>query len=1203
MAFNSLIYFTEKGRAQFVRLIAIALLAVFSPPILAEETSSERAHPWTTSRVKGSPDPPLPYKTQAVFTQVELDKPTDISWLPTAQKWVANHAGNKVVTFSNDHKNAVAQPLMDLSKISGESVQVGYATKFHFDLENQPWCFLTYTTKRQLPDGHRLARLKVVDPSVPTFDPESLTELARWKSHGHVGSSMQFGPDGMLYVSVGDGQPPYPPDGDGTGQDLSDLRASILRINVDNPTDDQPYQIPPDNPFVDRPNTRGEIWAYGFRNPWKIAFAPNSDDLLVADVGWESREMIYRVRRGQNYGWSIMEGSQPIKPGEEPAIAITPPLFEHSHLDSRSITGGYVWQSDRIPELKGAYIYGDWMTGKVWGLRFDGDKVTWQEELVDTPHRVICFMLDESGEVFIVGYDGTILQLQPNNVAASDAPFPTKLSETGLFADTLRQMPAEGVVEYEVSAHRWADGTHSRQWIALPNSTQLKLFKRFDWMTGESAGRFDFPNDTVAVKTVSYFADAQEPSSERHLETQLLHKYGDEWRAYNYVWNDEQTDAVLQADEATERKLLIKDREADGGQRSQVWRHASRSECLLCHLWSAGTVQGFWPPQLDLEYEGKSQLAQLASLGLFAEDVQPKETVVSPSDQTASLEARARSYLGMNCSTCHRNLGGGTSIFTFDITVPLDESKYVDAVPSQGSFGINDARVVAPGDPNRSVILYRLLKSGRGHMPQFGSNVIDRDGVQLIHDWIASMETKASKTHAIAGVDVADANLETMLSTIEGAMSLSMACGNGSLNDQMRTKVVAVGANHSHTPVRDLFEHYLPEDQRVERLGPTIDKTALLAVEGSAKSGKKLFETAADVNCRNCHRIGSVGQSVGPNLSGIGTLQTPAELLGSIVRPSDKIDPKYRAKQVLTEDGNVITGVVVKETSEVVHIADASGKVHEINADGIEMIRSVAKSAMPDQLLSGMTPQNAADLLAFLSSQRKIGPLQHKQAKVHRASGKITIDGKRDESDWATAPTFGDFVFTWWNDGGPPKQQTDAKLLWDDEYLYVSYSCADQDVRATRHGRDSQVYRDDCVEIFASPELEHPENYFNLEMNALGEQLDQYRPGGKMLEEWNPDGIQIAVSIQGTLNDSSDADQGWTLEAAIPFRHFAKVLPKGKPKVGDRWRMNLSRLENEMSIKSQWSQGDRNFPRFHHPEFFGFVEFAGKVKSTASPVE
>ena len=165
--------------------------------------------------------------------------------------------------------------------------------------------------------------------------------------------------------------------------------------------------------------------------------------------------------------------------------------------------------------------------------------------------------------------------------------------------------------------------------------------------------------------------------------------------------------------------------------------------------------------------------------------------------------------------------------------------------------------------------------------------------------------------------------------------------------------------------------------------------------------------------------------------------------------------------------------------------------------------------------------------------------------------------------------------------------------MWDDDYLYVSFHCLDKNVLATRTERDSDVYRDDCVEVFAAPELDHPENYFNIEMNALGTTLDNYRPQGiKPTSAWDPDGIRCAVSVDGTVNDSSDVDQGWTLEVAIPFSLFSHVLEDGHPAPGDRWRLNLNRLEDNMAIKSQWSQGDRNVPSFHAPDFFGFIEFA-----------
>lgn len=1196
-------YATHFGRLDFafanITRFLFAFLFTFCPFAHAEDgkDANTRQFAWTSSKVKGSPDPPLPYKTSQVFPGVKLTNPTEIAWYPNAEKWIANHSGDKIVSFDNDPVNAVTKPLLSLSEVVGAPVQTGYTTLFHYDQENQPWCFVTYTTKRQLPDGHHWARLKVIDPSIPSFDLQSLKVLAQWKSHGHVGSSMQFGPDGMLYLSIGDGQPPYPPDGDNTGQDLTDLRGSILRVDVSAPTNEHPYRIPKDNPFINDPLARDEIWSFGYRNPWKIAFDPKSGELLAADVGWETHEMIYRVKRGRNHGWSIMEGSQVAKPGESPRIPITPPLFEHTHLDSRSITGGHFWHSDRIPELEGAYIYGDWMTGKVWGLRFEGDKVTWHQELVDTPLKIICFMLDPTGEIFIVGYDGTILQLHPNTGLTEQEAFPTQLSQTGLFTDTVAQSPAPGVVEYDVRAKHWADGTHSRQWLALPETSQLTLFKKFDWTTGESAGRFNFPMDTVAAKTVSYFSEAGNPKSEKHIETQVLHKYGDEWRAYNYIWNDEQTDAFLQPDTAQETELTIRDSKATGGKRKQTWRHSSRSECLLCHLWSAGTVQGFWPPQLNLEQDGHNQLDTLSDLGLFAEDIPKLNTLVSPHDPEASLQDRARSYLALNCSTCHRNLGGGMAEFTFDITVPLSNSKYIDAAPSQGAFGIPQAKVVASGSPSRSVLLYRTLKSGRGHMPQFGSSVIDRNGISLLAKWIASLgDNPKSLTHSSPFGEseiIEDAAIAKAISSIEGAVSLALACNDEALPQELANRVAAIGAAHQHAPIRDLFEQYLPEDQRVKRLGALIDEAQLLSIKGSAERGRALFESAADINCRNCHRIGQVGQSIGPDLSGIGSQQTASELLASILRPSEKIDPKYRAKQVLTFDGKVLTGLLVSETESQIELADSAGKTSTIDVADIEDMRSAPKSTMPEQLLSGLTAEQAGDLLAFLTEQKAISPLQHKHARIYRATAPVIVDGDCDEAAWDAAQELDDFVFTWWQAGDPPQQQTKAKLLWDDEYLYIAYQCADKDIQATRHGRDSQVYRDDCVEVFASPEFAKPENYFNLEMNALGEQLDQYRPGGKMLEHWDPDGIQIGVSIDGTLNDSEDEDRGWSLEVAIPFRHFANVLTDSRPAPGDRWRLNLSRLEDNMASKSQWSQGDRNYPRFHHPEYFGFVEFVG----------
>src|SRR5262249_15350674 len=139
-----------------------------------------------------------------------------------------------------------------------------------------------------------------------------------WLSGGHNAGCIQFGPDGYLYISTGDGGGPNPPDPLKTGQDISDLLSSVLRIDVDHADHGKGYRVPDDNPFVTYPGARPEVWAYGLRNPWRMSFDRRTRALWVADVGWELWEMVYRVEKGGNYGWSIMEGPQAIKLDEKP---------------------------------------------------------------------------------------------------------------------------------------------------------------------------------------------------------------------------------------------------------------------------------------------------------------------------------------------------------------------------------------------------------------------------------------------------------------------------------------------------------------------------------------------------------------------------------------------------------------------------------------------------------------------------------------------------------------------------------------------------------------------------------------------------------------------------------------------------------------------------------------------------------------------
>ncbi|NEP91357.1 MAG: hypothetical protein F6K18_33690 [Okeania sp. SIO2C2] len=218
---------------------------------------------------------------------------------------------------------------------------------------------------------------------------------------------------------------------------------------------------------------------------------------------------------------------------------------------------------------------------------------------------------------------------------------------------------------------------------------------------------------------------------------------------------------------------------------------------------------------------------------------------------------------------------------------------------------------------------------------------------------------------------------------------------------------------------------------------------------------------------------------------------------------------------------------------------------------------------------------------------------------IFSTSTPIIIDGKLDEPAWIAAPDVGPFKFPWWESG--KQEQTVSKLLWDDDYLYVSFIVEDAHIWAEKTERDSAVFKDDCVEVFTAPNPERPLTYFNIEMNVQGVFLDQFHRqslGERKTEEWNGEGIKIATSIVGTLNDDSDVDKYWILEAAIPFENFAEVAKNIPPKPEDIWYLNLNRLGGETNLQySQWSPSQTPKPQFHAPQDFGRVKFS----TTESP--
>ena len=217
----------------------------------------------------------------------------------------------------------------------------------------------------------------------------------------HNGGQIAFGPDGYLYIGLGDGGSAGDPLGN--GQNPSTLLGSILRIDVAQAAPGRPYAIPPDNPFASG-GGRAEIWAYGLRNPWRFSFDRDTGDLWTGDVGQNRWEEIDLIRRGGNYGWNVLEGSHcfAIRDGCQ-REGMTPPVWEYSLSgEPCSVIGGYVYRGNAIPSLRGAYIYGDYCSGNIFALRHANGHVTQHAQLADTNLRIMSFAQDNAGELYLL---------------------------------------------------------------------------------------------------------------------------------------------------------------------------------------------------------------------------------------------------------------------------------------------------------------------------------------------------------------------------------------------------------------------------------------------------------------------------------------------------------------------------------------------------------------------------------------------------------------------------------------------------------------------------------------------------------------------------------------------------------------------------------------------------------------------------------
>ena len=744
--------------------------------------------PLTTSKVLGTPEPPPPFRAARVYPNLKMAYPL----IGTAQP-----LGGKIVAVSHQIAGGPSG-LVRFDDAAGASdfetllVQnrLMYDVTFHPEFARNGYVYVSSKGPMDVPTGDRkmrVARYTMQTQPPYRLDPASELTIVDWPSDGHDGGAIAFGRDGMLYITTGDGTSDS--DINLMGQRMDVLLAKLLRLDVDHPSPGKAYSVPSDNPFVGRPGIRPETWAFGFRNPWRIAADRETGQIWVGNNGQDAWETAYLIEKAANYGWSTYEGSHPFyttRPlGPSPH---TKPTVEHPHSEFRSLTGGIVYRGSRYPDWRGAYIYGDYSTGKIWGIKHEAGKVVWQKELADTTLQITGFGMDSKGELLICdlagGGKGGFYTLDPTPTDKPRPVFPRKLSASGLFRSVKGHQVQPALIPYDVNSPLWSDGAHKERFIALPpGNASIEVTPTRGW---------NFPDDTVLVK--SFALDGT--TGRRWIETRFLVKQEGEWVGYSYAWNDAQTEATLVEPAGADKAFEIPvDRtpEHPDGFRKQVWRYPSRAECMTCHSRAQNFVLGLNTLQFnrDNSYHGKkvNQMALLEQLGVIktsgweADAVETIRTagrarglsggdldryvsgqrrrdgqrtapassllnkppaelprLFDPYGEAGTVADRARSYLHSNCSSCHIEAGGGNSAIQLEYTTALKAMLAVDVKPLHDVFGKQDARILAPGSPARSVLLHRISIRERGQMPPLATSTTDPRAMQLLSEWIRSLK-------------------------------------------------------------------------------------------------------------------------------------------------------------------------------------------------------------------------------------------------------------------------------------------------------------------------------------------------------------------------------------------------------------------------------------------------------------------------------
>ncbi len=663
--------------------------------------------------------------------------------------------------------------------------QNGYFYVFYsLRISNQTYQRVARFTATGTPGNYNAAMT-----ALPSTEAPLITQ--RDQQDNHNGGDMAFGPDGYLYISVGDEGAQYD-GGDNARRIAKDFFGHILRIDVDskpgslapNPHDESStgtvgdsaitagsYRIPPDNPFValaqgggtasyngftfPKTTIRTEIYSCCYRNPWRMSFDPLTGRLFVGDVGQDHHEEVNLVTKGFNAAWSWREGKHNHTPANAPFTPPTgflgaDPIYNYDHnngateedsgndavITGSSITGGVVYRGDRLPELFGKYLFCDYNSGFIVALTEDAGG-TWTGVRIATDSGISGWGYDPRNDDALLCdlTAGTVKRLARSGTTGT-AP-PATLSATGAFSNLTTLTPQAGLVGYAPNVNFWSDYAVKSRWFAIKNLTDTVGFS--------ADGNWTLPTGMVWVKHFDIDLERGNPATRRRLETRFLVKTASDIYGLSYRWNNiqsgAQTDATLVAEDGANLDLNLT---VGGLPATQTWRFPSRTECRICHTAVGGHALSFNTRQLNrLQLFGAqtlNQITALSSAGYFTTPVPAMNTLsaFAPADDAnTSLEWRVRSYLAVNCVQCHQPGGASTGNWDARATTPTDLAGLIGGLLVNDG-GDSDNRWCLANDTAHSMILKRLTGTGVQRMPPLGTNERDLAAELLLTNWINS---------------------------------------------------------------------------------------------------------------------------------------------------------------------------------------------------------------------------------------------------------------------------------------------------------------------------------------------------------------------------------------------------------------------------------------------------------------------------------